>query len=44
MEPEDGLYNGAYVDILVDIIERLAERGIHVVLDMNQDCLAGYAQ
>ena len=43
MEPEEGVYNGTYAAVLGDIIERLAERGVYTMLDMHQDCLAGYA-
>ena len=43
MEPEDGIYNQTYVEIMTDIIERLSERGVYAMLDMHQDCLASYA-
>ena len=43
MEPEDGVYNETYVEIMRDIIDRLADRGVYAMLDMHQDCLSSYA-
>ena len=43
MEPAEGVFNQTYVGIMRDIIERLADRGVYAMLDMHQDCLAGYA-
>ena len=38
VEPEAGKYNETYVKSLVDYISLLNSSGIHVILDMHQDC------
>jgi len=39
-EPVEGVYNETYIDILENIIQRLGDRGIFVILDMHQDVLS----
>ena len=38
VEPETGVYNETYIKTLVDYISLLNQSGIHVILDMHQDC------
>lgn len=38
VEPEAGKYNETYIQSLVDYISLLNDSGIHVILDMHQDC------
>jgi endoglycosylceramidase len=38
VEPETGHYNETYIESLVDYISLLNGSGIHVILDMHQDC------
>ncbi|ELU12557.1 hypothetical protein CAPTEDRAFT_117937, partial [Capitella teleta] len=38
-EPEEGGYNQTYIDVIGDMIQRLAVRGIYSMLDMHQDVL-----
>lgn len=40
VEPENGVYNTTYIDILKTIIEKLADRDIYVILDMHQDVMS----
>ena len=37
VEPDQGAYDEAYLDELEEWMDRYAEQGIHVVLDMHQD-------
>ena len=41
-EPEEGTFNETYLDILGDIVNKLASRGIYTILDMHQDVLSSY--
>ena len=38
VEPETGVYNETYIRSLVDYISLLNSSGVHVILDMHQDC------
>ena len=38
VEPEAGKYNETYIQSLVDYITLLNASGVHVILDMHQDC------
>ena len=38
VEPETGKYNETYIQSLVDYISLLNSSGVHVILDMHQDC------
>lgn len=41
-EPVEGQFNETYINILADIIDRLAQKGIYTILDMHQDVLSSY--
>lgn len=38
VEPEAGKYNKTYIQSLVDYVSLLNQSGVHVILDMHQDC------
>ena len=38
VEPQAGVYNETYIQSLVDYISLLNSSGVHVILDMHQDC------
>ena len=38
MEPTEGTYNTTYIDSVVQMVERLNNHSVHVILDMHQDC------
>ena len=38
VEPEAGKYNETYIQSLVDYVSLLNSTGVHVILDMHQDC------
>ena len=38
VEPTRGRYNEAYIQSLVNLVEKLNKHDIHVILDMHQDC------
>lgn len=40
VEPEDGVFNTTYINILQTIVQKLADRGIYVLLDMHQDVMS----
>lgn len=42
VEPVAGKYNETYIKSLVDYISLLNSSGIHVILDMHQDCWSPY--
>jgi endoglycosylceramidase len=41
VEPEPGVFNGAYLDSIEQTVQTLHEHGIHVILDMHQDAYSG---
>ena len=38
------MYNQTYIDILLDITQKLADRGIYVILDMHQVIIIKFVQ
>ena len=40
VEPERGVYNETYLDIVADIVERAERHDVYVLMDMHQDVLA----
>ena len=38
VEPEAGVYNETYINSLVEYVSLLNQSGVHVILDMHQDC------
>ena len=42
-EPEEGLVNETYVDILKTQVDKFAQAGIYTLFDMHQDCLWEYS-
>ncbi|KAK2161537.1 hypothetical protein LSH36_115g13038 [Paralvinella palmiformis] len=39
-EPTEGWYNETYIGIMKDIVKRLEQRGIYVIMDMHQDLMS----
>lgn len=39
VEPAEGYLNETYLDVIQDMIKRLADRGIYTMLDMHQDVM-----
>ena len=38
VEPVEGSYNMTYINSIMEVVERLNNHSIHVILDMHQDC------
>ena len=39
VEPEEGLINQTYINILKEVVENYGNEGIYTILDMHQDVL-----
>ena len=42
IEPERGKFNDEYIDALLKISDKCAEKGMYVYLDIHQDCYSAY--
>jgi endoglycosylceramidase len=42
VEPEMGVYNETYIQVISDIIDDLVDHGIHPLLDVHQDVISSY--
>lgn len=42
VEPEMGVFNETYIEVISNIIDDLVDHGIHPLLDVHQDVISSY--